>query len=272
LAYLPSKKFIIVALIVLLAGGGFWFSKKRGTKNNPLFPKDKSSSSANFGQGEKNWEEVLWEIASSSPGINAKMFSDADSSGGNGGLTKTDLLARDFISSYLALKQSGNLSPENKQKLTESFLAGIEQEKLPDKYQLPDLKIIEDNSNEALKNYGSEVLKIINKYQARGEESEITIINEALQRNDGAELQKLDLNINLYKEVSQELLTIKAPRNMSDYHLELINGIYNLADALTNVQSTFKDPVTGVIGIKQYQKEYLRISNALQIISKYFPK
>ncbi len=271
MAYLPSKKFIIIALIILLVGvGGFLFYKKGKIENNPLFPKDKGSSLANFGQGEKNWEEVLWEIASSSPNINPKIFAAEDSSGETEGLTKTDILARDFIFSYLTLKQSGNLSLENKQKLTESFLASIEQEKPPDKYQLSDLKIIEDNSNEALKNYGSEVLKIINKYQARGEESEITIINSALQKEDGAELQKLDLNINLYKEVFQELLTIKAPRNLSEYHLELINGIYNLADALTSIQSTFKDPVTGVIGIKQYQEEYLRIDQALQAI--YFPK
>lgn len=302
----PSRKFIYtVILILLVTAGSFWLFKNKKTEIKPPFQKGESFISGLFqknqddsdNDGLQDWEEILWKTDPNNPDTDGdgtpdgeeikqsrnplkagpddklkdvKIFSQENISGDAAGLTKTDILARDFFANFLSLYQSGKLDEQNKKKLTESFLAEINQEKLPDQYKLSDIKIINDNSNTALKNYGDETARIINKYQATVAEDEITIINRALKEESGKELQKLDSAINLYQNVSRDLLQIKIPSDMSSHHLNLINSAYNLSLALMNIKETLKDPIKGIIGLNQYKKEYLRIKQTLWNISKFF--
>jgi hypothetical protein len=287
-------------LSLLIGAGGFWLFKNKKTEIKPPLQKGESFISGLFqknqndsdNDGLQDWKEVLWKTDKNNPdtdgdgtldGEEIKLNRDPRKPGPDDKLseiktmaglengnewTMTDALTRDFFANFLALQQSGNLTPENKEKLTDFFLAGIAQEKLTDKYKLSDLKIINDNNNAALKNYGNEVAEIINKYQAMGNESEATIIKRAIKNEDESELQKLVLTIQLYQDVSRDLLTVKTPRNLSNDHLVLINSTYNLSQALTNIKGIFKDPIAGIIGINQYQKEFLRTNQALLNINK----
>lgn len=251
--------------------------------------------------GLKDWEEVLWKTDRNNadtdgdgisdgeeikinrnpakPGpddeldkLSAESQNEDSESDETEELTKTDILARDFFAAFLSLQQSENLNNETKEKLTRSFLANMTQEKLTDKYSLSDLNIINDNTNKTLKNYGNKTAGIINKYQPKSdsEDNEIIIIAKAMENEDKDELQKLDLIIELYKGTAKDLMLIIIPESSARYHLDLINGIINLSEALINIKKIFEDPIQGLIGINQYQNEYFRIRRALRGMGDYF--
>lgn len=248
--------------------------------------------------GLKDWEETLWKTDKNNSDTDGDGTSDGEEvkAGRNplkpgpddkietpvfkqegffentlgAGLTKTDILAREFFASFMSLRQSGNIDEQTRQKLAESFLTEINQEKLADKYKISDIKTIDDNSGAALKNYGNEAAGIINKYQADIQENEIDIINRAMEENNENEMRKLGPIIQMYLNISGELIKISAPKGVSLFHLNLINSVYNLAESLKKIKDTFKDPVNGIIGINQYKEEYAGVKEALLNISRYF--
>ncbi|MBU3925588.1 thrombospondin type 3 repeat-containing protein [Patescibacteria group bacterium] len=308
--YLPSKKLLAIIVAVLIVAGGWFlvFQVNNSGNNNGnsseglnyisnLF-KDKEKDSDN--DGLKDWEETLWktdpnnsdtdgdgtadgeEIKQSrdpaKPGPDDKLnefknlIAEKENNSDINGLTITDQLARQFFASFMALYQSGSLDEETKSQMADSLAENLSQERLSDKYTVFDLNIINDNSKEAIKIYGDKTQSIIDKYQANGGEDEITIINNAFQNEDNKELQKLDATIILYRNVYKELLKVEAPSSLAGYHLDLINGIYNLAESLVKIEETFNDPIGGLVGVNQYQEAYLQTRRAMANIGRYLTK
>lgn len=301
--YLPSKKFIITVVSVLIAGLGIFLalSQKGLEKSREIFPSgtgffqmfsgDNQKDSDN--DGLKDWEEALWKTDINNPDtdkdgapdgeevksgrdplkpgpndkIEAKIFSAEEDLGG---LTKTDAASRDFFAYFYSLFQTGNLNAETKEALTQSFLQNIEREKLADKYNLSDLNITASDSVDTLGSYGNEVARIMNQGQSPSGENEIQIIQNALQKESEKDLQKLDAVIAVYRNVSNELLKVKAPKGVSLYHLNVVNGSNNIAEALVNIKKVFGDSLQGVIGFKQYQDELSEARKALADISRHF--
>ena len=301
---LPSKKFLVVAIAALIVlGAWFLVSYKSNSNNNNNSPGKFSYISSLFKSNDKDsdndglmdWEEALWKTDPKNPDTDGdgtldgqevsqgrdplkpgpddkledvKIFSQENISEASE-LTKTDILARDFFANFLALQQSGNLNQENKEKLTDFFLASIAQEKLIDKYSISDLNLIGTNK-ESLKNYGNDIGKIIKEYNSSRNESDMEVINRFVQSQSEANAKEIDFLIKLYQNTAQKLLIMTVPQSLTQYNLSLLNSMFNFSEALKNIQQIFKDPVWAMIGIQQYQQEYLRIERSLQDISRYF--
>lgn len=305
--YLPSKKFIIsVSLILFLGAGSFWLLGNKSTENKPILEKGKNFVSEMFkndqsdsdNDGLKDWEETLWKTDPNNLDTDGDGSADGEetaqnrnplksgpddkmanfkivasvSAEENNELTKTDILARDFFANFLALRESGNINEESAGQLTESFLANINQQQTEDRYKISDLKIINEEEKNSVKDYGNNLAEIIKKYYGLREENELTIINRALETQDETELQKLNAVINFYEDASSELIKIKVPKSIAYEHLITANSAWNIAQALKLTKIFFIDTVQGLIGLKQYQSESERANNSLENISGYFIK
>lgn len=300
-SYLPSKKFIITAISVLIAGLGiFWALSQKGfEKTREIFPENLSVKSI-FSKAEQkdsdndglfDWEEALWGTDINNPDTDgdgtrdgeeaksgrdplkkgpddklqdSKIFTQKSGEEIPDGWTKTDVLARDFFAKFFTLQQSGNLNQENKDKLTESFLAGMEQEKILDQYKISDIKTVNDNSKEAMKLYGSKLEGVFNSHIIP--ENELIIFERAIKNQDKKEMQKLEPIAAAYYKASQEILAIEAPSSISELHLNLINNFFNIAKCIERMGTSFQDPVNALAGLKLYQKN---IQSSYSILTEF---
>ncbi|MBU2263276.1 thrombospondin type 3 repeat-containing protein, partial [Patescibacteria group bacterium] len=306
--YLPSKKFLVVVLAALIVLGAWFLASYKSNSNNDnnssgkfsyissLF---KSNDKDSDNDGLMDWEEALWKTDPKNPDTDGDGTLDGEEVNqgrdplkagpddeikrenlftGTGPifnsqeevLTKTDIMARSFLSSFMLLYRSGNLNEQTKEQMTKTFLGEIEKETLKDKYKLLDLDILYDSSTQSLKNYGNEIAKAVDRNNFVSEQNEIMIINQAFSKENEEELQKLNPIINLYRNLANDCLAIKVPQDISRHHLDLVNNINNISLALINIKEIFNDPIKGFVGINQYQKEYLEIQQVLLDISKYF--
>ncbi len=305
--YLPSKKFLVVALsLLIILGAEFFVSNKNkpDTGKNSDYPSKNGFLSGLFGSGQKDsdadglmdWEETLWKTnpndkdtdkdgtsdkeeieqkrnplkAGPDDKIEETVFSAKNNSDEAQVLNETEIFARNFFASFLSLYQSGKLDEETKSSLTEAFLKNFKSEVLPDKYSSSDLKITSGSSASILKNYGNQTTKIINNRKEGLDEDETEIIARALEEKNENEIKKLDRIAEIYKNTAADLINISVPSDISDEHLELINGIYNLSASLENTKELLNDPIKGMAGLNQYQENYLRVKRALLEISRYF--
>jgi hypothetical protein len=296
----PSRKFILVCLLSLLIGaGGFWFFKNKKTEIKPPLQKGESFISGLFqknqndsdNDGLQDWKEVLWKTDKNNPdtdgdgtldGEEIKLNRDPRKPGPDDKLseiktmaglengnewTMTDALTRDFFAKFMSLYQSGKLDEQTKEKLAESFLAEVSQEKLSDKYKISDIKITNDNSKEAMKLYGNKLENVFNGHIVP--ENELIIFERALKNEDEKEMQKLGPIASAYYNASQEILAIEAPSSISELHLGLINNFFNIAKCLEKMETAFQDPINAITGLKLYQKNIQSSYNILKIIYEF---
>ena len=240
--------------------------------------------------GLKDWEELLWKTDSN------KADTDGDGTNDNEEITlsrnplkagpndkisdKEDLVAqekavsdskqntltaayaRKFLTEYMTLKQQkGELSDADKQNLVQSFMDNIEPLTVVDQYSVSDIKITA-NTSDSVKKYAEEMKKIfIDERQGLISEPEVF---KALMKNiqEGADFQKdiesLNYSIGKYEELIKKMMNMIVPKELSENHLEAINGFNNTKIAIKNMTFASTDPVKAVTGRKLYDIELKR--------------
>ena len=242
------------------------------------------------GDGLKDWEELLWKTDPN------KADTDGDGTNDNEEITlnrnplkagpndkiseKEDLVAqekavsdskqntltaayaRKFLTEYMTLKQQkGELSDADKQNLVQSFMDNIEPLTVVDQYSVSDIKITA-NTSDSVKKYAEEMKKIfIDERQGLISEPEVF---KALMKNiqEGADFQKdiesLNYSIGKYEELIKKMMNMIVPKELSENHLEAINGFNNTKIAIKNMTFASTDPVKAVTGRKLYDIELKR--------------
>ena len=181
--------------------------------------------------------------------------------------TLTAAYARKFLTEYMTLKQQkGELSDADKQNLVQSFMDNIEPLTVVDQYSVSDIKITA-NTSDSVKKYAEEMKKIfIDERQGLISEPEVF---KALMKNiqEGADFQKdiesLNYSIGKYEELIKKMMNMIVPKELSENHLEAINGFNNTKIAIKNMTFASTDPVKAVTGRKPYDIELKRAYDAL---------
>ena len=176
--------------------------------------------------------------------------------------TLTAAYARKFLTEYMTLKQQkGELSDADKQNLVQSFMDNIEPLTVVDQYSVSDIKITA-NTSDSVKKYAEEMKKIfIDERQGLISEPEVF---KALMKNiqEGADFQKdiesLNYSIGKYEELIKKMMNMIVPKELSENHLEAINGFNNTKIAIKNMTFASTDPVKAVTGRKLYDIELKR--------------
>jgi hypothetical protein len=309
LAYLPSKKFILISAACLLAiGGGFlvFQSEKRqksakipsgyfGAKQIMATEIDKDSDN----DGLKDWEEALWKTDPNNPDTDGDNTPDGQEikenrnpllAGKNDKLENpklektetsvnepsslTDVFSQQFFSNYLSLKEQGGgqISEQDKQELVTSFLEATNSlgQSPKEFYVKSDLKINSEETKESVKEYGNNLAIIIKKHFDPIPETEMTILQKSLGNGNEAGLKNLEQIATAYRDSAKEIILLKTPVSFADSHLNLANYFYNISQEINAMQKTFEDPMQALLAFKQYQEDSSSAYQILRDINDYF--
>ena len=188
--------------------------------------------------------------------------------------TLTAAYARKFLTEYMALKQQkGELTEEDKQNLVDSFMDNLEPLTVADQYSATDIKTVAD-TNDSVKKYAEEMKKIfIDEKQGLVSEPEVfKALMENIQESKDfqKDIESLNYSIGKYEELIKKMMNMVIPKELSENHLEAINGFNNTKIAIKNMTFASSDPVKAVMGRKLYDIELKRAYDALISVQNVF--
>ncbi|HRH31203.1 MAG TPA: hypothetical protein PK950_00870 [Candidatus Paceibacterota bacterium] len=289
--YLPSKKFVKIAgaslIVIFIIYMIFLYSKTYKTLKNPeitmaTVPVQELLERDTDSDGVKDWEELLWgtdstlsatfgtpdavyvenkrkEIAAKNEGVAEEQ-----------NINDTEKIAREFLTTILSLKESGNLNAFNIANLADKFGQEIgSQTTLVDKYSNKDVKTGTDTLA-AKKTYYAALTKAITAAKKQGMGTELEIIAKyfAEDTTTAADLNKI---ATMYTTFTKSLNAIQqVPPSAAIMHLELLNESNNMASIFKNINELNDNSIIGLIAIAQFQSNEPKMEATLSKFIAYF--
>ncbi|MBI2045986.1 MAG: hypothetical protein HYT28_01010 [Parcubacteria group bacterium] len=300
-------------LAVLALGGGLWGFMSSRTESNKLpgtlvFTNSGAAQAPLRGITQKDsdtdglfdWEEMLWKTDPNNP--------DTDGDGTNDGdeiklkrnplkpgpddalpddflhqqtqtnepdekLTQTQLLTRDFISTYLKLKQTDQFTPENQEKLVSSFmeeaLSRAQTTENPAR-SLEELTIEDEAGIIPISQYAQALESALGKnfsYSFFGQE--LILLKNILEKKDSRTIAVFGEAEKAYRNLADELLKTRVPREIAVSHIALINSALVIAKSFSDIMLLPTDPLQALTGVKRYDEELVNFGKYLSDISSY---
>ena len=283
--YLPSKKFLyllgsflILAIVFFIAfkllssKNSFSNSKNTGTVEvdrlaqaglsvNDLVKKDSDND------GVPDWEEALWGTDKNNKMTFGGMTDAAyiagkkkdlniDTSKDDNNLTETEKFAREFFTSYAAMKASGTVDADTINNFSNALGQKIIDPTLVDRYSLTDIKTNNDNSKESYLKYYKAVEESFNSYKAKGLGDELGIVDGQIASSSVVveNQDKLTPIAEAYQNFASDIMKITVPSNLAQEHLTIANSANNTGVSVLSMNKIISDPIVGLSGISQYQK------------------
>jgi len=245
------------------------------------------------GDGILDWEENLWgtdplkkdtnddgtgddvEVAkmkaAQGMSVNGKINLDVESSET---LTETDKFSRELFSTIATLSQAGEINQETVEKLSNSLVEQIKAPSVQKVFLMSDLKIIQDNSLQAIKNYDSALNNIFSKKPLSTDRTVIDILNDFMQGEEDVNvsvLVELDPIIIRTGEIIDDMRKVSVPESLASLHLEVVNGMQRLFENLKSLKLFDTDIVLALGAISQYETNtdsmtgaMVNLNNAIQ--------
>ena len=284
------KKFLAVFIAAVLLGAVLIFVLKIKTASKELSYEKQNQTEENKrrkeyllkdedGDGLKDWEEILWKTDPLNPDTDHDGTPDGeeiranrdplkkppdeltDYSGANASSTApetlTQKLGKNFLFNYLSVKGLEGLTEEQKKNIEDSvfseILSGVSYEK---KYSEGDIKTINDNSKESVKNYINNLGKIFKNFEA-AQKNDLEIFEEIVsnEKENKEKLKELENNKIIYKKTAYEILNLAAPSGYKNIHLGFSNVMNNTASAMDKMGFIYSDPAKALAGVKEYVNE-----------------
>ena len=275
-------------IFLLLKGG------KLKKENKTVFQRQENFVSAFLQQNRKDsdndgladWEEILWKTDPNNPdtdkdgtpdGEEVKLGRNPTKPGPNDLLSsniafqdqtndtagaefnpssETEKFSQDFLTQYLVAKQTAggnNLDTAAKDNLVNSLVASLNFSSSSD-YKLSDLKISEDNSETAVRNYRNKLSSIVESYINPEPGDEISVFEEMIKKNDENMASQLDKSVATYDGLKKDTLAMIVPSEIKNQHLKLVNSFALFKNITEKLRNYFSDPLAGFVATKQYQK------------------
>ena len=284
--YLPSKKFtkimgVILILLFIIFILFYFFSNKvsfvsntatdslslQGRTFGDLINKDTD------GDGVFDWKENLWGtdmnnkatfndipdgtyIAEKRKELNLEI----EDKNKEESLTETEKFAREFFTTYTAMKSSGDIDSETINNFSTTLGQSIVESELSDAYAEKDVLIKNTDTPLSRKEYYQSLQDIFNKHKNEaGLGNELSIVSSALTKSGGTGGKPEDYAELLvigegYKSFTKEMMTLKVPSSLLEYHLKIANSANNTGQGVLNLQKIVDDPIVGIAGLAQYKK------------------
>ena len=282
-----KKNAILVAIAVLLVGGSFIFAEKRNKEAENVYvaPVQVSSDSSpstvaagatedTDGDGVMDWEEILLGTDPKDPkSKEAKPTQGAVTADltitKKEELTPTDIISRDFFAKYMELRQLGMSNDEASQEQIAARTAGNIVLPQPKQYTLSDVLVKADDSKEAMRQYGNQILTLFINHTIKSR-NEAVIAKDAMDKEDPEILKELDPIIQNYKNIINALLKVQAPQSMGIMHLDLINAMNAALFVAESFKKVESDPIAGIQAVNLYLPTEKKLINATSAIKSYF--
>lgn len=226
------------------------------------------------GDGTKDGTEVSEGRDPTRPGPNDLLDTAPDGNniagtsstigGTNATTSLTDAASKEFFGSYLAMKQAGNLTEVNQQKLFQQVTADVQKQINLTPYTLSDLTVVA-TTPATTATYRAKYIAAITKVGAV-KKNDLVVALQTLQENNPQGFAELASSSKIYGEATEDLLAIPVPKDIAEQHLAVVNGMRFFTD-MTAVLSIFKtDPLKAVAYIGQYEQITNQVTNAATTI------
>ncbi|TSC77986.1 MAG: Uncharacterized protein G01um101424_120 [Parcubacteria group bacterium Gr01-1014_24] len=238
--------------------------------------------------GVLDWEESLWgtnpnKKDTNGDGVgddveieNLKLarLDDTSRSGGklteqdNENLTETDKFSREFFATIATLNQSGQMDQATVDKLSSSLAEHIQNSPPRKVFLLSDVKIIKDDSVQAVKNYNNNLNKIHDKYQT--ERTVIDVLQEFIADENNINagvLLELDPIVEQTQNVINELVKMSVPQSLSVLHLDMINAMERLVENISDIKLYDTDVIVSLSAISQYDQNTTTLQSAINSLA-----
>jgi len=300
------KKVIIIFVVCVVLVTGLYIFFERQNKPNPVVAGNEITNKIINPMADqdtdkdtlKDWEESLWgtdpknadtdtdgtgDGAEIAVGRNPKIAGPDDklemenvpltNDNPAADTTKTNQVAKQFITEYMNMKKSGvPLTASEQSQLINGLLTSMQngQKTLENKYTLSDIKKDPDNSIENITKYGNTMGDIMVKNTPKNTESELLILQKALTSRNQEDLDKIMILAAAYQNTVNDSLKIAVPEEVAPLELNLINSMYQVAEGIKGLQIALKDPISGVLNLSQYQNAVRGMRAAFAQINAYF--
>ena len=275
--FLPSKKFItfisaciLIVLLVFVVSSHFGTNNKFVRSKNGIMLSQSSTvgdlvTQDSNSNGIPDWEESLWGLDPKGDGLANKKIIDAKklqngvttntNTTNEQNLTETDRFVRQFLSTVIALQQSGNLTTEAVANMTASVNEDLDQKRAPAiTYSTDNLQIVSDTPQNK-KDFATKLYKILTKYSNSGLGTEFTIINGSLQSGTNQiSLNELAPIAQAYSGFAADITQLKVPSGASDDVVALANASAQISYAINLTGKIYGDAMSGVVGVDEYVK------------------
>lgn len=170
--------------------------------------------------------------------------------------TVTSELSKNLLSELIKLKQDGELTTENKNKLVNELASFTKQSFVYKKYSKDTFLILPNATTEDIRTYASNIATI-----------QMNLITQIAQKGD-AIINNIDILSALYKETGKQVSQIAVPSIFSDIHLIIANNYAIVSESLLVFKEDF-DPAKKSVYIGAYQQAVTDQEQALGIIATY---
>lgn len=174
----------------------------------------------------------------------------------------TDQVGIQLFQNVLQAKGRGNVGPNPQQVVTDT--AEMLRSTAMNDYifKLNQIQVI-GRSDEAIRTYANTLGQIIINNNVKGD-SDLSIIERALQTENPKELEKLDPLIAMYKNMRDQTLATPVPTGFEKQHLDLINVYQAMYSTLNGLKLVYADPVVALLRVRRYQDDTKGLGIALQ--------
>jgi hypothetical protein len=125
-----------------------------------------------------------------------------------------------------------------------------------------DIKTIENLKTQDVVNYANLVASVVYKYDMRGQDNEVRILQDIVNNEDPDRIPELKAISNIYKNYAEDTLSIPVPPYMAKEHLDLINSYQAVHEDIKGMTSILSDPIQSLAFVQRYMDstEALRLS------------
>ncbi len=279
--FLPSKHFIHIAGGIVLVGGLVIGMHYVWTHRNTLrlTPEQKaihdSTQKLSIGElvsrdtdndGISDWEEALWgtdpqKVDTDGNGKTDKEEIDArkatldTSAGSTGGSNEqsneTALLARQLFATIVSLSQSGNLTSEAIDNLSNSIGSSITIQKLSDTYTVASIKT-GANTKVVRQKLFTDFKKLVGTYDQYKFGSELELMEQQFDGGNTRALESVRRIAVAYQKFAVDAAKLTVPADYSSQYVALLNSYDKIGRTLIDLSVTDENPLVSISAFVNY--------------------
>tara|TARA_Y100000031_G_scaffold35519_1_gene39647 strand:- start:5932 stop:6864 length:933 start_codon:yes stop_codon:yes gene_type:complete len=278
---LPSKKFILVVIFTAVFGTGVFFLFDI-FKKETVFTQDDierpsfsaTSMQDSDGDGLKDWEEQLLGTNPFENDIdNAQILTgDARRAEPLGGASETqnitEAFSRELLTSLLFTEET-TLNEEDITLALDSLLSDATVYITPRIYTEKGARTV-NNTNETFKTYGNTFMATVAKHPSANADDTLVTFEHVLKTRDDNATETLDAIANEYSKLESDLLSLSVPQEIVSLHIDFVNGVHALSQAVSDMRMILHDPLRATLGLSMYLKQLDREWEILRNIQTIF--
>jgi len=242
---LPSKKFIIVVLLTVVIGTGL-FSVVTFLNRKTIFTQEEAGALAPI---QENNAPVFLNLIDE----NTEPVSAGFGISGNEAVNLTEAVSKELLT-RLILQGNTEVSESDISNALNTLFEETATVEPPRIYSESSIEKASGNTAD-LKTYGNTFMLVIGKHAEANAASTLNAFERALTGKDDNSVRTLQKISDEYRKMESDMLSIPTPEKLLRSHLDFVNTLRAIGNAVTDMGFVLADPVRGTLGLSTYIKQ-----------------